>query len=281
MQTPSGIVIETRQNQGPCRPPPSKKRKCIPIVSYGLILFTMISSVPHFLIYQRRDSYEYMDFVRGMWSREPQIRSLLSLMTNEERTRLTSYSFDELWKDLWIDHECRVYMEGYDRAKRKFESILPHLPLLLKETKGDHACNLPWGFSKGKKTDSLKETGQQCALRELKEETRVQIGSDDDIKIWDLEPFIEYYKGTNEKNYSTHYYVAECKVPHIFEKMKTPQCIRKETLSEEASDAKWVGCDEGCLLMNARRGNILRRVSQYIYKKYGEMSPYAITSSVK
>src|SRR5687767_9291966 len=108
--------------------PPPKKKKEYPIVSYGIICFVLGSEPgvsPRYLIYQRRDNYEYIDILRGNWNNEERFRALVGALSKEERDRLMSYTFKELWDDLWIIHDSKIHADGYDRAHKKYESIRP------------------------------------------------------------------------------------------------------------------------------------------------------------
>ena len=63
-----------------------------PITSYGIILFVQRKNDEskteptnqNFLLYQRRDTYEYIEFIRGMWETIDEVKNYFSLMSNEE-----------------------------------------------------------------------------------------------------------------------------------------------------------------------------------------------------
>lgn len=255
-----------------------KKRKQFnisePITSYGLILYSLspqnISSTkvednifqqinnetqePSFLIYQRRDNFEYMDFLRGVWSSEGQLPALFSLMSKEERERIRNYTFQELWDDLWVVQDCRLYRDGFAKAKKKYDSIKTQIPNLLDVTT---SCIKypPWGFPKGKK-NGYYEDPLKCAIREFEEETKLSISSD--IKIIPDVSFIENFKGSNGKAYATHYYLGEISNTRYPNPISTPQCIRKTTISEEATAIGWFTMEETKKYLNPRRQTILR-----------------------
>jgi len=249
-----------------------------PIVSYGIILFVMVSEfpgaepTPKFLIYQRRDSYEYMDFLRGLWTTESRIFELFSRMSEEERIRIQDYTFDELWDDLWIEHEINIYRDGYDKAKSKFDSIKDKIPQFISaKSNFKIAQEPPWGFPKGKKNLNHHETDIECALREFTEETGLPLQN---IQVWKTKPYSEHFWGNNNKAYSTYYYLAETEKPLEFTRRATPHCIRPDTLSEEARDAKWVDFDEACSKLDHRRQAILKRVMHLITTRYDLFSPF-------
>ena len=254
-----------------------------PIISYGTIVFHLDSNAyldetpkkhetPMFLIYQRRDTFEYMDFLRGAWSDERQLPLLFSGMCIGERERVRQYPHDALWDDLIIDHDCKLYKDGYPKAKRKFETIKDKIPHLL-DTTMSYVVEPPWGFPKGKKSNPLEDP-IDCALRETSEETRIKLflnGEPDEsqsdgvfARIWNIKPFFESFKGSNGKIYNTYYYLVELAEMKVSEKIPTPHCIRKETLSDEARDLRWVTYEEACSLLNPRRQNILKRASHII-----------------
>ena len=230
-----------------------KKYGIEPITSYGLILYTVVNDKPIFLLYQRRDNFEYMDFLRGVWISEGQLPGLFSLMSPDERKRIREYTFQELWNDLWVEHSCRIFRDGFSKAKRKYDSIRDKIPNLL-DTTSSHIREPPWGFPKGKK-NSFKEESITCAIREFTEETRIP---SDLIHVMTTSPFVENFKGSNCKSYATHYYLATINEPIHPQIIDTPHCIRKTTISEEAINVKWFTFEETNNLLNSRRQAILR-----------------------
>nr|QBK86566.1 MAG: NUDIX hydrolase [Marseillevirus LCMAC102] len=240
-----------------------KSKKCNqPITSYGLLLFSYENETPVFLLYQRRDTFEYMDFLRGIWNSESQFPVLFSLMSYEERKRIREYTFQELWDDLWVDKHGHIYQDGYPKAKKKYDSIRDRIPFLL-DTISSYICEPPWGFPKGKK-NGYYEIPINCALREFNEETKL---STDSIIIIKPDPFIEQFKGSNGKTYATHYFLAEMPKPLKSQSCPTPRCIRKQTISEEASKVEWFKVDEACSHLNERRQSILRSALEMIQTK--------------
>jgi 8-oxo-dGTP pyrophosphatase MutT (NUDIX family) len=244
-----------------------------PIESYGIILFYLDRDnvggpALKFLLYQRRDTYEYIDVLRGGWSTEKRLRELLSSLTPEEKARISRHSFRELWDDLWIKHGSQIHTDGFERAQTKFESIRPKLHEMLSEVINFQNSEPPWGFPKGKKNEN--ETDTQCALRELGEETHVDL---DALRLWKTRPYKEEYRGGNGKPYSSYYYIAECTSALPIEKIST-DCIRTTAVSEEAADARWMGLEEACVKLTARRQTILRTVAHHIHRNYEELSPW-------
>ena len=40
-------------------------------------------------------------------------------LTEEERQRLSSHTFDELWNDIWINHEGKLFKQDYRKSKER------------------------------------------------------------------------------------------------------------------------------------------------------------------
>jgi len=233
-----------------------------PITSYGLILFSYENDELIFLLYQRRDNFEYMDFMRGTWTSSGQIPALFSAMSPEERRRIREYTFKELWDDLWVEHNCRIYRDGYTKAKKKYDMVKCNIPQFLDNT-FSHIQAPPWGFPKGKKNNYLEDP-IDCAFREFEEETHISIK---DMRIVHDKPFTENFKGSNGKAYATHYFVAELPKPINSVFYSTPHCIRPQTISEEASNVKWFNYTEACNHLNTQRKGILDFVIKIIQDK--------------
>jgi ADP-ribose pyrophosphatase YjhB (NUDIX family) len=287
----AGISPEPSQipSTGGKPPPPSTdkvpqrrspKPKCSKyvIASYGIILFAMVAGEPKFLVYQRRDNYEYIDILRGNWYSEGRFKELASVLSRDEKQRLREYTFKELWDDLWINHSSYIHNDGYDKAIKKYQTIRSKIPEIMDDVSVSFNSDPPWGFPKGKKLDQKHETDLECALREFSEETRLPV---DELTIWDVRPFSEVYRGNNDKYYSTYYFLAEVPSELEITKISTPQCIRQEAISEEAADARWLGCSEACLKLAPRRQTMLKKIVHLIKTKYNELSPLAPNTEEK
>lgn len=228
-----------------------------PITSYGIILYTE-ENPRRYLLYKRRDSFQYIDFIRGNWSSVTQVTGMLAMMFPEERERLINYTFKELWDDLWVDHSIRVYTEGYEHAENKYSQIVGNLKFYIEHTQvDDPGRESLWGFPKGRKNGNEKNL--QCAIREFHEETKIPIEC---ISVIDTPPIQEFFTGTNGKSYSTCYYIASVDKAITTEYMDTKHCIRDRTVSEEACEIVYLTLDEACKRLNSRRETILRQVDE-------------------
>lgn len=200
-----------------------------------------------FLVQQRRDTFEYADTIQGLWETNDQLRRFCTLMSNEERERSTVYVFDKLWDDIWVDKTCKTYVNGYKKAKKKYEENF-NLILEIIKTTNSSVISPPWGFPKGRKT-STKENNHECAIRETEEETRIPKS---EYKIINNHSFVETFQGTDGINYSTTYYLAEIKNMIIPEPLYVPNCIRTSTISEEVKELKWISYSEAPIYLNSR-----------------------------
>lgn len=240
--------------------------KVNPVTSYGIILaYIQEGQEPKFLLEQKRDTYGFIDFIRGLWTTIDNVYDALSLMTKEEKERLINYSFDEIWDDIWISKYLSIYKDGKARAKRKYDSLGDIKKFIydyeimignpVKNTCSSTIREAPWGFPKGR-----ADTGEdyiKCALREFEEETQIPASK---IRVWQLGPYTETFIGHNNRLYHTVYYLAYCNELLPIKYIETNDVIRKKMVSDEVSDLKWVTYREACALINPRRQALLKKV---------------------
>lgn len=80
-----------------------------PIISYGVICYKNFydkdtnSIYPKYLMVQRKDSLCYVEFIRGKYSlsNKEYLMKLFSNMTEEERTKIATGTFESLWNCMW------------------------------------------------------------------------------------------------------------------------------------------------------------------------------------
>ena len=95
----------------------------LPIISYGIILFRKSSKGLEYLMIRRKDSFGYIDFIRGKYSNNLlQMQRSIDEMALFEKDRLLRESFEDLWKLFWGDNGIHHRGEISILAK-KFESI--------------------------------------------------------------------------------------------------------------------------------------------------------------
>lgn len=236
------------------------------IPSYGLILYyrdiTDPKKPPLFLIQQRRDTFEYVESVQGTWNNVDSLKRIGNGFSTEEKMRLTNHTFEEIWDDLWIDKNAKMYKDGFDRAKKKYE----HITKIINDPMFQRLQSVqepPWGFPKGRKNNH-SESDKDCAVRETEEETRIPREM---YNVLDVR-YSENFKGSNGMGYSTVYFLCEVSKPFIPEPIETPTCIRKTSLSEEVQAMKWVEYSEACKYLHERRQIILCEIMNTHFKEY-------------
>lgn len=202
-----------------------------PVTSYGIICYRLkVDSAtntlyPEYLMVQRKDSFCYVEFLRGKYSIDNRsyMLSLLSNMTPHERQLLVTRDFEELWKDLWQVHDCNNFVREYHEAKRKFNTLskgyymkMTDGALVYIDLKGlmQSSCSvLPdteWGFPKGRR--NINESDLSCALREFSEETTIPSRHIQVLR--NTKPLEEVFMGSNRVRYRHLYYLA-CLAPSM------------------------------------------------------------------
>lgn len=157
-----------------------------------------------FLMVQRKDTMAYTDLVRGIYPNEqPERDQIISTFVQEliceEREKLLMMPFQQIWDDLWLNHG-RSHANEFAVARAKFDQI--KIRKLLEEI----PCRWTqqeFGFPKGRR--NMNEGVRQCAVREFCEESGYLAS---ELTIVSEEPFIERFRGTNNKEYRHVYYVA-------------------------------------------------------------------------
>jgi ADP-ribose pyrophosphatase YjhB (NUDIX family) len=216
----------------------------LPITSYGIILFRHSGDGLKFLMIRRKDSFGYIDFIRGKYSpyNIEQIQKSVDEMSIIEKTRILNEPFDNLWKMLWGENSNAQYRSEEQTASKKFELIqngviikdnLITLSDIISISKTKWS-ETEWEFPKGRR--NIQEKDLDCTIREFEEETGF---SQEDITIIDnLFPFEEMYIGSNHKSYKHKYFLAYMK--------KIDDSTMQNYQKTEVSKLEWKTIDE-CL----------------------------------
>jgi 8-oxo-dGTP pyrophosphatase MutT (NUDIX family) len=192
----------------------------MPITSVGLITFRICNGEIQYLMICRKDTLGYIDFMRGKYSifNKDYILNMLKQMTVEEKIKLKTLSFEELWIGLWgtksvssqykseevISYEKISSLRNGITIKNDFYN----LDSLIEESNKYPLWGEPeWGFPKGRR--NYQEKDFDCALREFNEETGFNIK--DIITFQNIYPFEEIFTGSNYKSYKHKYYLAYMK----------------------------------------------------------------------
>jgi 8-oxo-dGTP pyrophosphatase MutT (NUDIX family) len=162
-----------------------------------------------FLMIQRKDTMGFTDFVRGKYPEEEKECSktlpiFLNEMTNKEKHNLLTKTFDEIWGELWVNHDSKCFKNEYELAYKKFKKL--NIKELIKKSHSSFEYT-ELGFPKGRR--NMKETNIACAEREFFEETGYDKLCYDFIKNY---PTIhEEFRGTNGIKYRHIYYLVKMK----------------------------------------------------------------------
>ncbi len=212
-----------------------------PTVSYGVLVYRVSPETKQreYLMICRKDSFGYVDFIRGKYSLADMdhVYHIFREMSEIEHDRIkNAANFNELWCNMWNvnytknshKHEERMSKKKYETLKekdnadatssndidtvldintnnkdnkdKKQENTLEHILA--------NSFNYPlpeWEFPKGRK--EFNETEMECALREFEEETGIPKQS---IQIIDnVLGFDENYVGTNYVAYKHRYFLAQ------------------------------------------------------------------------
>ena len=94
-----------------------------PITSIGVIAFRCGESGPEYLMIRRRDSFGFVDFIRGKYSLhdEAYIQRIIDEMTVHEKANLMRLTFDQLWKLLWGDYTRGSQYKNEEACPRGFQ----------------------------------------------------------------------------------------------------------------------------------------------------------------
>jgi len=186
----------------------------LPITSYGIILFRSSSEGLQFLMLRRKDSFGFIDFIRGKYSPYNifQIQQLVNQMSVSEKKRLLEESYENLWKEMWGETLMYQYKNEEQTSFKKFEIIkagievdskIINLEDIIKKSTTQW-LETEWEFPKGRRNN--KEKDLECALREFEEETGISQRCINVIE--NIFPFEEIFIGSNHKAYKHKYFIA-------------------------------------------------------------------------
>ena len=217
----------------------------LPITSYGIILFRSSLKGLQFLMLRRKDSFGYIDFMRGKYSpyNIDHIQNIINEMSVDEKNKLLNDSFDNLWDNMWGNIKNLQYKNEESVSSKKFDLIksgviLDEVKITLKDIieKSDTKWKeTEWEFPKGRR--NYQENDLDCAIREFEEETGIYKSSINIIE--NVVPFEETFIGTNHKSYKHKYFLAYSKENNFEDNLENYQ-------KTEVSKLEWKTIDE-CL----------------------------------
>ena len=186
----------------------------LPITSYGIVLFRNGLNGLEFLMLRRKDSFGYIDFIRGKYSpyNIEQLQNIINEMSFEEKERILNEDFNNLWLLMWGDASNIQYKNEEVASSKKFETIKNGVQINneiitlndIIENSTTSWIETEWEFPKGRR--NYQEKDIDCALREFEEETG--ISKTKIIIVENLLPFEEIFIGTNHKSYKHKYFLA-------------------------------------------------------------------------
>ena len=216
----------------------------IPITSYGIIVFRNTDKGMQFLMIRRKDSFGYIDFLRGKYiiHNKEQLQEIFNEMSVVEKERIKMCDFETLWYLMWNDtSNLYQYKSEETSSQRKFDLLKTGI-LINNETitidsfienSNTNWIETEWEFPKGRR--NYQEKDLDCAIREFEEETGYQRV---DISIIEnLIPFEEIFIGSNYKSYKHKYFLAF---------MDTEKDILHNFQKTEVSKLEWKTMDQ-CL----------------------------------
>ena len=187
-----------------------------PITSIGVIAFRCGETGPEFLMIRRRDSFGFVDFIRGKYSLndEAYIQRIIDEMTMTEKENLLRLTFEQLWRLLWGEYTRGSQYKNEEHISfEKYRQVLGGIRTKDGRVKTLHQfieesttrwTETEWGFPKGRRNYNEKDL--PCALRECLEETGYDITTDNVIQ--NIAPFEEIFMGSDMKCYKQKYFLA-------------------------------------------------------------------------
>ena len=186
----------------------------LPITSYGVVVFRSSSNGLQFLMIRRKDSFGFIDFIRGKYSPYNifQVQNIINEMSLTEKQIILTEPFEELWLNMWGNSSNIQYKNEEMSSSKKMETIKNGITINeeiirlndIVEQSPTRWSETEWEFPKGKRNH--KEKDIDCALREFEEETG--ISKSKITVIENILPFEEIFIGTNHKSYKHKYFLA-------------------------------------------------------------------------
>jgi len=248
-----------------------------PILSYGIFVYNKDEKGDYqTILVERKDSLAYIEFLRGKYKsirNREYIQLLFNRLSQEEKVKLITHEFEELWSMLWIHVETinRKIQNEYKHSMGLFNSLrkgytdkgeLINLQYFIDHSNTDYTSN-EWEIPKGRRNHG--ENNRECAIREFQEETNIPPSS---YRLFNnIIPLIEEYTGINNVRYKHVYYIGElikpCKL--YIDKSNKDQYT-------EIKDIKWANESKANLLIreyNQDKLNVTNEFFNFI-KSYSD-----------
>ena len=236
----------------------------MPIISFGVVVFrNNPEKGREYLMICRKDSLGYIDFIRGKYQLignckidSPCLKYIMNMikqMTINEKKRLQTKTFKELWCELWGNSGSTKIQPQYkleeSSSQIKFQNLKKNgiLDELINISNRDYPIyEVPeFGFPKGRRGYGEKDFA--CAIRETVEETGII--EESFINIKNILPFNEVFMGSNYKSYKHQYYLMKI----LYENSQNTNNFERS----EVSSMEWFSFDE--CMKNIREYNIEKK----------------------
>ena len=95
----------------------------LPITSYGIVLFRSSSKGLQFLMIRRKDSFGFIDFIRGKYSPYNifQVQNIVNEMSLVEKHEILTNTFDDLWLNMWGNSSNIQYKNEEVSSSKKWK----------------------------------------------------------------------------------------------------------------------------------------------------------------
>jgi 8-oxo-dGTP pyrophosphatase MutT (NUDIX family) len=249
-----------------------------PITSNGLIVFKDSDEGAAYLMIRRKDTLGFVEFIRGKYPlyNRMYLQRLIDEMTVDEKRRLQTQTFSELWTNVWGDYLNSKYQTEETVSCERFNLLKKGVKI--NRGNGNSECitldelvegsttqwtEPEWGFPKGRR--NYQERDLDCALREFSEETGYD--SSKLIVMQNIVPYEEIFMGSNVKTYKHKYYVAYFPLTH---NAAASFSVSPKFQKTEVSKMEWFSFEE-CVRhirpYNLEKLNILRNLNDAL-KEY-------------
>jgi len=216
--------------------------------SFGL--FVWCEQTRRFLVVQNRDSHAFVFFFMidriDQWTTE-RMRALLEEFTSDEINRLLFFSFDDIYNDLYLNHDPVGYHRQEVRARRNYNTFHRN-DEWVSIARTITGIAIPWELPKGR-LNHMTENSLDCAIRETREETNISLTLDDPSQKPGV--VIEHIKYKKHIGQQVHVHLFGISVreeaPIVYRCFN--KRIRGVSVSDEIMHARWVDLDEASVLL--------------------------------
>ena len=245
------------------------------------IVNTDLNDHLEYLLIKRRNSLNYVEFIRGKYNinnLDYLIKSF-NFFTENERMMLKKFDFEYLWKNLWGETSNFNNIE-FKESKEKFDLLKKgcfikkndiNIFISINKIIDNIIYNFmepEWGFPKGRR--NLMEKNIECAKREFEEETLIKFN---EISIINMVPLEETYIASNSLKYKHIYYISQ--MMDINKKLKIDSSNIEQNI--EIGDIRWFNFKDALSIIrpyNIEKKNILVNLHysiKYIIENFKEL----------